>query len=100
MDVSKHVIVILSRNYLNAMNLFELDLATQMMYEGKLMTIILIHIQEGLPLKKIPRHLVHTMKRNQVLEWRNNAQAKELVKRKVIELLLNNDEPAADMDAE
>ena len=97
---SRKVMVVLSRHYLNAMNLFELDLATRLMYEGTIQKIILIYINNGLPLAKIPKHLVHTMRRNQVLEWADNAEARELVKHKIIELLATGDETAAHMFAE
>nr|UTM63721.1 Toll-like receptor [Ruditapes philippinarum] len=77
MIVSRKVIVVLSRNYLQSpMHLFELDLATEQMYGHKLEEIIVVHIEEGLP-DKIPKRISHTMKRNQIVEWSDTPDAKE-----------------------
>jgi hypothetical protein len=83
MIVSRKVIVVLSRNYLQSpMHLFELDLATAQMYGHKLEEIIVVHIEEGLP-DKIPKQISHTMKRNQIVEWSDTPDAKEHFKHKI-----------------
>lgn len=101
LQLSKHMIVLLSRMYLeNAMNLFELDLATNLMYEGKIKGILLIAFPDGLPPKKIPKHLTHTMRRNKVLEWSDDQTAKQLVKKKLADTLRNKEDLAINLDAE
>jgi len=101
MEASKHVIVVLSRNYLdNPLNLFELDIATEIMYEAIITNIILIDIGNGLPRRKIPKHLTNTMKRNKILECSDCEESKELMRTKVKDTLRRAHEPAADKDAE
>jgi len=72
------------------MNLFELDLVIQLMYERQLEEIILIHIQQGLPADMIPRHIRNKMNRNRVLEWADNDNARGLVKQQLIDCLTDN----------
>ena len=45
-NASRKVIVVLSRNYLNPTNLFELDLTITALYEKKLEDYVVIHIDK------------------------------------------------------
>ena len=57
MVASRKVIAVLSQNYLtDKMHMFELDLAIDEMYEKTIEEIIVVHIDRGLPERKIPRY--------------------------------------------
>ncbi|KAH3792755.1 insulin-like growth factor-binding protein complex acid labile subunit isoform X2 [Dreissena polymorpha] len=96
-NASRKVIVVLSRNYLNPTNLFELDLTITALYEKKLEDYVVIHIDKGLPLQKFPKHLANKIRRNEILEWTEDAHAQALMKGKLTDILKNR-EVAADRD--
>lgn len=87
LSCSRKMLVVLSKDYLDAMHMFEFDLATNMMYEGKLEEIVIIHIEKGLPEKKLPKELSHTMKRNKVVEWSEDVNAQEHFRRRINDIL-------------
>lgn len=88
MKRSRKILLVLSKHYLQSpMHMFEFDLATEMMYEGALEEIIVVHIEQGLPDKKIPKQLVHTMKRNKVVEWSEDPDAQEHFKNRINDIL-------------
>lgn len=100
MTSSRKVLVILSQHYLQStMHMFEFDLATTMMYDHELEEIIVVHIDNGLPKNKIPKHLVHTMKRNKVVEWTENPDAQEHFTNTINDML-NTIAVAAEKDTE
>lgn len=99
MAASRKVVAVLSRNYLNAMNMFELDIAVHEMYRRNIEEVLVVHINDGLPLQKLPKLLVTTMKRHHVIEWTNDENAKALFQQTLIDHL-DVKRVAADLDAE
>lgn len=101
LGISKYVIVVLSKHYLeNPLNKFELEMAFDLQCEGTIQQIIPIYIKDGLPPKKIPKTLTHMMRKNKVLEWSDDANGRELVKRTIKDILTGDQIPAADLDEE
>ncbi|XP_045191888.2 slit homolog 3 protein-like [Mercenaria mercenaria] len=99
MVISRKVIVILSSNYLQSpMHMFEYDLAAERMYDRKLEEIIVVHIEKGLP-ERIPKRIAHTMRRNKVVEWSDDPDAKEHFKNQINDIL-GRKAVAADYEAE
>lgn len=80
--------------------MFELDLATDLVYKEKIEEIVIIHIGgQGLPDKKIPKHLMHTLKRNKAVDWSDEPDAREHFTNKINDILAKQ-VVAADLDAE
>lgn len=88
MLISRKVIVILSKHYLNSpRHMYEMDLANERMYNHQLEDVIVIHIDNGLPMTKIPKRIAHTLRRNTLIEWNDNDDSKACFKIRINEEL-------------
>ena len=76
MTRSRKLIVVLTRNYGNGIQEFELDQAGVLYREGKLEKIIVVKVGD-VPAKQVPAHLYAQMKNGMFIEWEENAHATE-----------------------
>ena len=76
------MIVVLTRNYRNAINEFELDQAMALQRKEKLQDIIVIKIG-NVPANRIPVHLYVQMTNGTFLEWEDDINAIDTFKGKL-----------------
>lgn len=103
LEISKYVIVVLSKHYLSEpLNKFELDLAIEQLYSETacVKRIIPVYIEKGLPDRQIPKHLTCMMRKNEVLEWSDDPNASELMKRTLIDILSGGQNAVVDLETE
>ena len=82
------MIVVLTRNYCNGINEFELDQAMALQREGKLDDIIVVKIGD-VPANRVPVHLYTQMRNGTFLEWEDDIDAIDTFKGKLKDRLKN-----------
>ena len=82
MSRSRKLIVVLTRNYCNGINEFELDQAVTLCLEGKLEDIIVIKAGD-VPAKRVPVHLYTQMRNEKFIEWEDDENAIDTFKGKL-----------------
>ena len=80
------MIVVLSVNYFNGMNEFELDQAITLLHDHEIEDIIVIK-RGDIPARKVPKHLYRQMRTGMFIEWEDDKNAKETFRGKLIERL-------------
>lgn len=91
MSMSRKVIVVLSKHYINGMNEFELDQATALLHDHRIDDVIVIKLGT-VPARNIPGHIYSQMKNGTFIEWEDDenaidtfrAKMKDRLRRRVI----------------